>query len=192
MSNLWPAIGSDTIALTVTDRIPKRTDSLRTLFSSNPAPSSYVAYQLWQDSSTGALYQRDSANANWIPLRRQLISGEYKATLGTVKLRLCCSPVPLFVNGILLVSDTTTVSSVTSSKEYTFNLRLDNAALDLRAAALGTGVGELLAEQPLVVPTNQNQTVIANRALQLVVVKTGAPTAVNALQWTLDAWQLLT
>lgn len=41
--------------------------ALASLFSGATAPAAPVAFQLWQDTATGTLKQRDAANSAWLP-----------------------------------------------------------------------------------------------------------------------------
>lgn len=50
------------------DKIEGRDDTLRDLFAGTTAPSSPVAYQLWADTTTNKIKQRNAANTDWVIL----------------------------------------------------------------------------------------------------------------------------
>ena len=54
--------------LAMTQNINAGLDTLASLFSGPAAPSTTIAYQLWADTTTGLLKQRNAANTAWIAL----------------------------------------------------------------------------------------------------------------------------
>lgn len=204
MAQNWPAVsGTSALNAAVKTDLPDRTESLRTLFSGATAPTSPAAYQLWADTTAKMLKQRNAANSAWVDIAPLLgNSGNMQLTLapgalaaGT--LTFPAMPVAATVRRIILVSSATTSGSVAATTEWTFMLRNLTAANVAMFSATpstatnqsGIGGGEMTANTAYVLNANQNANVAALDVLQLVIVKTGTPTAVASYTVLLDFYE---
>lgn len=68
MSQTWATTAVATAAGTWAQNASDKLDTLNTLWAGVAAPGTPVAYQLWMDTTTGALKQRNAANAAWVVL----------------------------------------------------------------------------------------------------------------------------
>lgn len=186
-----PVAGTDAASEVLTVTLPSRDDALRSLFSGATAPANPVAYQLWADTATKKLKQRNAANSAWVVLlpladtmRLQLVF-RASGALAAESLRL---PVPqaCTVEKVQIVPSVSTTTSAAGSKEWTFMLRNLTQALDLfsgtptTATAVG-GVGggaELTADTVYNLSANQNQACNAGDVLRFTIAAVGSPTAV--------------
>lgn len=181
---------TDPSNLALTQMLPDRDESLRTLFSGATAPSNPVAYQLWADTTSKTLKQRNAANSAWVevlPLAdsvRLCLPFRTAGALGAATLQLP-APMALKVEKVLLVPSATTTSSVAATTEYTFLLKNQTTGNNLFSATpstatvvSGVGGGELAANATYTLTANQNQAVAAGDVLRFTVVQNGSPTAV--------------
>lgn len=189
--------GTDSRRTVLRTTLPNNDEALRSLFSGAVAPTSTVAFQLWQDTATSKLYQRNAANSAWLPLRRREVRfGDTSIGARTYR-AIACAAVPIYVESIKLVTDTTTAASVAASKEWTFTLTNQTATLALFSATPstatvvgGVGGGEITANTPYQLLANQNQTLAAGAELRFVIGNVGAPTAVGDFAAVLSYYEL--
>lgn len=191
MSQNWqPLSSTDTNGVLLLTYIPDRFESLRTVFSGSSAPSSPVAYQLWADTTTGLLKQRNGANSAWVTLialantTRFAQSLRNGGALSAATLQMAC-PSNCYVDKLLVVPDTTSSGSGSGTKEWTFALRNVTQAVELFSANPGTGTvvggvggGEFTANTAYVLTPNQNVTPNVNDVLKVTISKVGAPTTI--------------
>lgn len=165
-------------------QIPQALDSLRSIFSGDTEPSSPVAYQLWLDTTTKTLVQRNSLNTAWLPQKRREVVTQLGA-LAARTWRLLRADVPLLVVSASLLPSATTSTSVAASKEWTFLLKNQTTGLNLFSATpstattvSGVGGGELTADTGKLLLANQNAAMAVGNLLYFVVGVNGSPTAV--------------
>lgn len=189
--------GTDSMRDTVKTRLPNNDEALRTLHSGATAPTSPVAYMLWQDTTTGALWQRNAANSAWRPCKRREIRCGDVALAARTWRALPYAAVPLWIESVAIVGSATTSASVATTKEWTFLLKNQTTGLNLFSAPPstattvgGVGGGELTADVPKVLTTNQNQSVAAGAEVRLVVGVNGAPTAVADVAFVVTYYEL--
>lgn len=164
--------------------IPQALDAVRSLFSGDSAPTTPVADQLWFDSATKTLYQRNRLNSAWLPQRRREVVVQMGA-LAARTWRVLRADVPLLIASATLIPSATTSTSVASSKEWTFLLKNQTTAANMFSATpstattvSGVGGGELAADVGKVLTPNQNATMAVGDLLYFVVGVNGSPTAV--------------
>lgn len=194
--------GTDPANQAIKDTLPARDDALRSLFSGATEPSSPVAYQLWADTTGKLLKQRNAGNSAWVDLLplgdsvRLSVPFQLSGALAAGNAQVAM-PMAGKVLQVLLVAQTTTVTSVAASKEWTWMLRNVTQALDTFSATPstattvgGVGGGELTANVCNVLTPNQNQTFAASNVLKWTVGVVGSPTAVAQFSAVL-VYQLL-
>jgi len=183
--------GSDPANQVLKDTLPARDEALRSLFSGASAPSSPIAYQLWADTSTKILKQRNAGNSAWVDLLPlgdtvRLSQGfQLSGSLAAATLQMAMSMAGKVLR-VLIVPGTSTSSSVATTKEWTWMLRNVTQAVDLFSATpstatvvSGVGGGELAANAAYQLLANQNQQFAANDVLRFTVAVNGSPTAVS-------------
>jgi hypothetical protein len=182
--------------------LPAALESLRSNFSGAVAPSSPapVPGQLWVDTATGYLMQRNAANSAWVKVARLSLSAFHElaidgqasvsATL-TTKFNGHCPPGT--VKRLLLLCETVSTSS--SGNEWQVQLRKYPASapgspVNLISGTVGTftslggvgGAAEFVAHQILVFTPNQFLTVADLDVLELVLTKAGTATTLTNLR----------
>lgn len=191
MAQTWttPA-GTDPANLAIKVALPDRDESLRSLFSGATAPTSPVAYQLWADTATKTLKQRNAANSAWVELLPLADSVRLQLAFrlsGALAAEVLQIPMPMAgkVEKVQIVPSAATSTSVAASKEWTWMLRNHTQSLDLFSATpstatvvSGVGGGELAANATYNLSANQNQAVAAGDVLRLTIASVGSPTAV--------------
>jgi hypothetical protein len=189
---------SDMRATVLKTTLPNNDEALRSCFSGASAPSSPLPGQLWFDTSTKALWQRDSTGTLWIAVKRREIRFGDVALAARTWRGIPRTPVPLIVESLVIVPSTTTVASVATTKEWTWTLKNQSTTLNLFSAIPstattvgGVGGGELTADVPYVLLANQNQALAAGAELRFVVGVNGAPTAVADFAAIVTAYEAL-
>jgi hypothetical protein len=191
MAQTWttPA-GTDPANLAIKVALPDRDESLRSLFSGATAPTSPVAYQLWADTATKTLKQRNAANSAWVELLPLADSVRLQLAFrlsGALAAEVLQIPMPMAgrVERVQVVGSVATSTSAAGTKEWTFMLRNHTQAVDLFSATpstatvvSGVGGGELAANATYNLSANQNQAVAAGDVLRLTIASVGSPTAV--------------
>lgn len=191
MAQTWttPA-GTDPANLAIKVALPDRDESLRSLFSGATAPTSPVAYQLWADTATKTLKQRNAANSAWVELLPLADSVRLQLAFrlsGALAAEVLQIPMPMAgrVERVQVVGSVATSTSAAGTKEWTFMLRNHTQAVDLFSATpstatvvSGVGGGELAANATYNLSVNQNQAVAAGDVLRLTIASVGSPTAV--------------
>ena len=191
MAQTWttPA-GTDPANLAIKVALPDRDESLRSLFSGATAPTSPVAYQLWADTATKVLKQRNAANSAWIELLPLADSVRLQLAFrlsGALAAEVLQIPMPMAgkVEKVQVVGSVATSTSAAGTKEWTFALRNHTQAVDLFSATpstatvvSGVGGGELAANATYDLAANQNKAVAAGDVLRLTIGAVGSPTAV--------------
>lgn len=191
MAQTWttPA-GTDPANLAIKVALPDRDESLRSLFSGATAPTSPVAYQLWADTATKTLKQRNAANSAWVELLPLADSVRLQLAFrlsGALAAEVLQIPMPMAgkVEKVQVVGSVATSTSAAGTKEWTFMLRNHTQAVDLFSATpstatvvSGVGGGELAANATYNLSANQNQAVAAGDVLRLTIASVGSPTAV--------------
>lgn len=185
---------TDFLHQALTEGLNGNLDALRTAFSGASAPTSPVAYQLWADTANKLLKMRDSTNTSWWtigplgPLQQvqTLIHAQTALAAGYAELAL---PHPFLVTGVVLVPDTTTLTSVATTKEWTFALKNQTTGNQLFSATPSTATSvsgvtveastELQANTKYRLTANQNQSLAAWDVLRFTIAQVGAPTAVT-------------
>lgn len=183
--------GTDNVALAVRQYLVDRDEALRTLFSGSSAPSSPSAYQLWADTSSKILKQRNGSNSAWVevlPLADTVRLSQPLQLSGALAAATLLAALPMAakVLRVLVVPSATTSTSVATTKEWTFALRNLTTSLDLFSATpstattvVGVGGGEMTANTAYSLTSNQNSQVAANDVLRLTIAQNGSPTAVS-------------
>ncbi|MCA3009547.1 MAG: hypothetical protein INH34_14325 [Phycisphaerales bacterium] len=191
MAQTWttPA-GTDPANLALKVALPDRDESLRSLFSGATAPTSPVAYQLWADSATKILKQRNAANSAWVDLLPLADSVRLQLAFrcsGALAAEVLQIPMPMAgrVEKVQIVGSAATSTSAAGTKEWTWMLRNHTQAVDLFSATpstatvvSGVGGGELAANATYNLAANQNKAVAAGDVLRLTIGAVGSPTAV--------------
>lgn len=191
MAQNWttPA-GTDPANLAIKVALPDRDESLRTLFSGASAPANPVAYQLWADTATKVLKQRNAANSAWVELLPLADSVRLQLAFrlsGALAAEVLQIPMPMAgkVEKVQVVGSVATSTSAAGTKEWTFMLRNHTQAVDLFSATpstatvvSGVGGGELAANATYNLSANQNKAVAAGDVLRLTIGAVGSPTAV--------------
>lgn len=191
MAQTWttPA-GTDPANLAIKVALPDRDESLRSLFSGATAPTSPVAYQLWADTATKVLKQRNAANSAWVELLPLADSVRLQLAFrlsGALAAEVLQIPMPMAgkVEKVQVVGSVATSTSAAGTKEWTFMLRNHTQAVDLFSATpstatvvSGVGGGELGANATYNLAANQNKAVAAGDVLRLTIGAVGSPTAV--------------
>lgn len=184
MSQAWaniPPLGSASVALKTS--IPNALEALRTVHSGSSAPSSTVAYMLWADTSAALLKQRNAANDGWIVLgslgqRHDWLSQmcQIGAVGGTLSIDLLVAPCDMTIQGLYIVSDTTTWGS-TIDDNYSVQLANVTQGNNLLATPQNTESenpeSEIQADTPWPVTPDQNTLVFAGDLLRLTITKNG-------------------
>lgn len=204
MAQNWPTVsGTSALNAAVKTDLPDRSESLRTVFSGASAPSNPAAYQLWADTTTKMLRQRNAANSAWVDVLPLLGNGGSMSlhlapgALAAGTLSFPALPVAATIRRIILVSGTTTSGSVAATTEWTFMLRnltaanvaLFSATPSTATNQSGIGGGEMTANTAYVLNANQNVSANALDVLQLVVTKVGSPTVVASYTVVLDFFE---
>lgn len=197
MAQTWtpPSVTSGRRSAIATE-VPNCLEALRTVFSGSVAPSSPVAYQLWLDTSTKTLYQRNAGNSAWLPQRRREVRfGD--VALAARTWRALRPAVPVVIESVAILPSTTTSASVATTKEWTFLLKNQTTSQNLFSATpstattvSGVGGGELTADTGKVLLANQNATLAVGDLLYLVVGVNGSPTAVTDVSYVISYWEL--
>lgn len=194
---------TDPLNVLILGTIPNALDALRTLFSGSSAPASPSAYQLWADTSTGLLKQRNAANNAWnvlmpmgIDARQQIPSQWDVASLSaTTTKKLGAVPRACTVKRLLVLCETASTSSSGNEWQFTLNKRTNaspGSTVALFSATVGTftslgGVGggaEFVAHKVYALAPNQNNTLAIDDVLELTMTKVGtATTLTNLTAW---------
>lgn len=191
MAQNWttPA-GTDPANLAIKVALPDRDESLRTLFSGASAPANPVAYQLWADTATKTLKQRNAANSAWVELLPLADSVRLQLAFrlsGALAAEVLQIPMPMAgnVEKVQVVGSVATSTSAAGTKEWTFVLRNHTQAVDLFSATpstatvvSGVGGGELAVNATYNLSANQNKAVAAGDVLRFTIGAVGSPTAV--------------
>lgn len=183
--------GTDPLNAAVKTTLVDRDEALRTLFSGATEPSSPVAYMLWADTTTKILKQRNAANSAWVdvlPLGDNMRLQTPFRCSGALAAETLQMAVPMAskIDRVLIVPNTTTLTSVAASKEWTFLLKNQTTGNNLFSATpstattvSGVGGGEMMANTAYTLLANQNQSVAANSVLRFTIASVGSPTAVS-------------
>lgn len=176
--------------------IPGALDALRSIFSGDTAPANPVAYQLWLDTTTKTLYQRNALNSAWVAQRRRQVVTQLGA-LAAKTWRVLRADVPLVIASATLIPSATTSTSVATTKEWTFLLSNATTVLNLFSATpstattvSGVGGGELAADVGKVLLPDQNASLAVGDLLHFTVGVNGSPTAVGDCALALGYYEL--
>jgi hypothetical protein len=183
--------GTDPANLVLKDTLPARDEALRSLFSGSSAPTSPTAYQLWADTANKILKQRNAANNAWVDLLplgdtvRLSQPLQLSGSLAAATLQQAMAMAGKLLK-VLLVPNATTLTSVATTKEYTFMLRNVTQAVDAFSATPstatsvgGVGGGEMTANAAYALTPNQNQQFAASDVIRFTVAVNGSPTSVS-------------
>lgn len=192
---------TDSLAAAVVTRIPEALEALRTLFSGSSFPATPVAHMLFAHTTDKLIYQRDAANANWLPYAPlngnpgRLIVPVRLGALAAGTFRIAVAPAPMRIVRVGLMASANVAAS--SGNEWTFRVRNQTTGVELFSGTVGTfttlggvGGGALTADTVRWLTTNQNQNALEGAALQFIVAQVGSPDAVADFSITLDMYEV--
>ena len=184
MVQLWtaPVVAGDTVGGALLTKVNDALASLRTVHSGATAPTVTAAYMLYQDTALKEILQRDSGDATWQAILASNVKNHGRSTIAPIHgiaasndFWAYYADIAFHVDKVYILSDTTTSGS-DGTNRYEFQVRNVVASLDLIASDVMTDAVEVTADTPYVLTLDQNQNIAAGDALELQVVKTGAPT----------------
>jgi hypothetical protein len=151
-----------------------------------------VAGMAWEDTTTGLLKLRNSANSDWVvvaPLTKDWAASSVLVPLGalsaTKTFRIYAARLACKIERVALLSDTATASSAAGTTEWQFGLQNATTTNQLFSGTVGTGTAlsgvgggaELAVNTTYPLVPNQNAALAANAALLFTVTKVGSPTS---------------
>jgi hypothetical protein len=185
-------VGTDARSTAIKTTIPNCLEALRSVFSGATAPTNPVAYQLWADTSTGLLKQRNAANSAWETFGAlnqnnalQRTSQQFSSLSVSTDAFMLIASSTCIISRVAIVSDTATSSS--SGNEWQFELHNLTAANELFSATVGTftalgGVGggaELAVDTTYVLTPDANTQISANQVVEFRWVEVGSATTLT-------------
>lgn len=192
---LWnlPPAGTDRAGVVLKTTIPNALDSLRTLFSGTDLPTETAPFMLAVKTGEGLIYQRNAGDTAWNVLGcvgrigRHAVRAEFGGLSATAAKRLVAPMGGMYVERLVLISDTLTSSS--SGNEWQVALRNVTQGVDLFSGTVGTysstpGIGggaELAVDTAFVLLPDQNLQLAADDVLRVTLTAVGTVTTITEL-----------
>jgi hypothetical protein len=179
MSQTWEALDASGTVLAEVSKHDDKLDSLRTHFSGASEPSSTAAYQVWFDTATKLIKQRNAANGAWLTV----------GTLGSaahvqhafIRVGTVSASTNVYISGMteaITITDVNLLCSTgvaTDDTDYwSFMLANLTETEDLLSAAvttMTTGGAAIVADTPFELAPDQNTALGADEVVELQMTK---------------------